>query len=113
MKIIKNSIAGLMMLLATHSMADNADLGDISQEQKLQQYTMVSSLHQLEQNLIREYLAEAFQLEVTMEKGNLIRIFNIRGELVYLGDSKQAKDLIDKSSHLFDHENTGYYLISE
>jgi hypothetical protein len=113
MKIFKNSIAGFVMLLATNAMANNADMVNSTREQKLQQYTFEASLHQIEQNLIRDYLTEAYQEEVSLEKENEIKIFNDNEELVYQGISKMAKDLVDKSSYLFDHDGTDYYLINE
>jgi len=113
MKIFKNSLLGLVILLATNAMANNADLVNSTREQKVQQYTFEASLHQIEQNLIKDYLTEAFQEEVTLVKEKEIKIFNDNEELVYQGISKKAKDLVDKSSLLFDHDETIYYLINE
>lgn len=113
MKMFKNSIAGLMLLMATQAMANNADITKDTREQKIQRYTMVSSLHQLEQKLIKDYLNNAFQEEVIIEKEDVIKIFDLDGGLVYQGELSNASDLVEKSSHLFDFDNTGYFLINQ
>lgn len=111
--MIKNSIVVLIILLSTPAIANNEDIADRSFEQRVQQYVLESSLYQLEQKLIKDYLKEAFQNDVVEETSQKIKIYNASNKLVYQGELKNAKDLKQKISPLFNFEKTQYYLINQ
>jgi hypothetical protein len=113
MKAVKNSIFGIVMLMATQSFANNADLQKEAREEKVMKYTFASSLYQLEQKLIKDYLFDAYQSEIAIEESKNVKIFNQNGKLVFQGKENETKGILLQSSFLFNRDNTKFYLIVE
>jgi len=113
MKAVKNSIFGLVMLLATQSFANNADLNKEAREEKVMKYTYASSLYQVEQKLIQDYLFNAYQSEIAIEEPKNIKIFNQKDQLVFQGTENDTWGILLQANFLFSNDNTNYYLIVE